>query len=204
MNTPYQSWILKRQRAKRNHALQVTLHVDQSMQLSRWKTDVNTLAKPKVSVLATKRATESWWEAFWNRSYIVILPEQKDPENEAWQVGRNYQLFRFMLACNAYGNYPTKFNGGLFSYDPVVVDSSFLFTPDFRNWGGGTHTAQNQRLVYWPMLKSGDFDMLPAQFKFYQRILKNAEWRSRVYWGHGGASFTEQIENFGLPNPAEY
>ncbi|VTR39110.1 DUF5703 domain-containing protein [Sphingobacterium thalpophilum] len=204
MNTPYQSWILKSQRAKRNHALQVTLHVDQSMQLSRWKTDVNTLAKPKVSVLATKRATESWWEAFWNRSYIVILPEQKDPENEAWQVGRNYQLFRFMLACNAYGNYPTKFNGGLFTYDPVAVDSSFHFTPDFRNWGGGTHTAQNQRLVYWPMLKSGDFDMLPAQFKFYQRILKNAEWRSRVYWGHGGASFTEQIENFGLPNPAEY
>lgn len=46
--------------------------------------------------------------------------------------------------------------------------------------------------------------MMPSQFKFYKRIQRNAEWRSKVYWGHGGASFTEQIENFGLPNPAEY
>ena len=47
-------------------------------------------------------------------------------------------------------------------------------------------TAQNQRLVYWPMLKSGDSDMMPAQFDFYNRMLKNAELRSRVYWQHGG------------------
>ena len=65
-------------------------------------------------------------------------------------------------------------------------------------------TAQNQRLVYWPMLKSGDFDMMPSQFNFYNRILKNAELRSQVYWQHDGACFCEQIENFGLPNPAEY
>ena len=65
-------------------------------------------------------------------------------------------------------------------------------------------TAQNQRLVYWPMLKSGDFDMMPSQFKFYNRMLKNAELRSRIYWQHEGACFSEQIENFGLPNPAEY
>ena len=34
---------------------------------------------------------------------------------------------------------------------------------------------RNQRLVYWPMLKSGDFDMMPSQFDFYNRMLKNAE-----------------------------
>ena len=38
-------------------------------------------------------------------------------------------------------------------------------------------TAQNQRLVYWPMLKSGDFDMMPSQFDFYNRMLKKAELR---------------------------
>ena len=59
-------------------------------------------------------------------------------------------------------------------------------------------------LMYWPMLKSGDFDMMPSQFDFYNRMLKNAELRSRVYWQHNGACFSEQIENFGLPNPAEY
>ena len=78
------------------------------------------------------------------------------------------------------------------------------FTPDFRKGGGGTMTAQNQRLVYWPMLKSGDFDLMKSQFDFYLRLLPTAEARTRAYWGHAGACFTEQMENFGLPNPAEY
>jgi hypothetical protein len=46
--------------------------------------------------------------------------------------------------------------------------------------------------------------MMKAQFDFYFRILKNAELRTAVYWNHKGACFTEQMENFGLPNPAEY
>ena len=54
------------------------------------------------------------------------------------------------------------------------------------------------------MIKNGDWDMLQPQFDFYLRILKNAELRSKVYWNHGGACFTEQMENYGLPNYAEY
>ncbi|GAA6764672.1 hypothetical protein AAFH68_06040 [Flavobacterium sp. CGRL1] len=109
-----------------------------------------------------------------------------------------------MLGCNAYGKYPTKFNGGLFTVDPVHTNKDLNFTPDFRNWGGGTMTAQNQRLVYFPMVKSGDFDMMKSQLNYYLSLQKNAELRSKVYWKHNGASFTEQLENFGLPNPAEY
>jgi hypothetical protein len=109
-----------------------------------------------------------------------------------------------MLGCNAKGTWPTKFNGGLFTVDPVFTDSSAKLTPDFRNWGGGLHTAQNQRLVYFPMIKSGDWDAIQAQFDFYLRIQHNAELRSKVYWNHGGACFTEQMENYGLPDYAEY
>lgn len=65
-------------------------------------------------------------------------------------------------------------------------------------------TAQNQRLVYWPMLKSGDYDVLRPQLDTYLRMLPNAIAWSRHHWGHEGACFSEQIENFGLPNPAEY
>lgn len=142
-----------------------------------------------------------WWHNFWNKSFIHINEDKKD---STWNISKNYALFRYMLGCNAKGSYPTKFNGGLFTFDPSLVDTSIHATPDHRNWGGGTFTAQNQRLVYWPMLKSGDVDLMTPQFDFYNRILKNAELRSKVYWNHNGASFTEQIENFGLPNAAEY
>jgi hypothetical protein len=84
------------------------------------------------------------------------------------------------------------------------VDSAATFTPDYRKWGGGTMTAQNQRLVYWPMLKSGDYDLLRPQLDTYLRMLPNAVAWSWQHWNHGGACFSEQIENFGLPNPAEY
>ncbi|HVS95362.1 MAG TPA: hypothetical protein VHE54_02720, partial [Puia sp.] len=162
-----------------------------------------TYAAVRTHASDARDATRQWWSAFWKRSFVCIGGDAPDGSPQ-WQAGRNYQLFRYMLGCNAFGNYPTKFNGGLFTFDPSLTDPSLPFTPDYRKWSGGTFTAQNQRLVYWPMIRSGDFDLLVPQFELYLRLLPTADLRTRVYWGHGGACFTEQLENFGLPNPAEY
>lgn len=151
-----------------------------------------------ISPALSRRRSAAWWHAYWQRSYIIT------DTPEAGEMVRNYELFRFLLGCNAKGTMPTKFNGGLFTFDPVYVAEKYPFTPDFRLWGGATMTAQNQRLVYWPMLKSGDTDMMAAQFDTYLRMLPTAVERTRHYWGHDGASFTEQLECCGLPNPAEY
>lgn len=151
----------------------------------------------KVKPSRDLKASRQWWNAWWNRSFI-------EATGEPATMARNYTLFRYMMGCNANSEWPTKFNGGLFTFDPVYVDSKYPYTPDFRRWGGGTHTAQNQRLLYWPLLKSGDYDALKSQLDFYLRILGNAELRSKVYWQHGGAAFTEQLENFGLPEHDEY
>lgn len=199
----FKGWKLQSSSPSRSHTVRIFLHIDQAPRIEDWTTGLEEI------VLASQRQknafskTVEWWRNYWERSFIIINrgAGENCPE---WRVGRNYQLFRYMLGCNAYGSYPTKFNGGLFTYDPRFVDSTMRFTPDHRNWGGGTHTAQNQRLVYFPMIKSGDFDMMRPQFDFYMRALKNAELRSEIYWGHRGACFTEQLENFGLPNPAEY
>jgi hypothetical protein len=149
--------------------------------------------------LKDKKLSADWWKDFWQRSFVRIDPGQQD--KESWKVGRNYQLFRYMLACNLKGEAPTKFNGGLFTFDPRHVREDRPFTPDFRNWGGGTFTAQNHRLVYFGMLKNGDFDLMIPQLMFYRKSLKNAELRSEHYWGHAGACYTETMEHFGLPNP---
>lgn len=154
-------------------------------------------ASTALSAKKSKAQSTKWWHQFWQRSFITA-------EGEGAAMARNYELFRYMLGCNAYGEYPTKFNGSLFTFDPVYADTKCPFTPDFRKWGGGTMTAQNQRLVYWPMLKSGDTDMMKAQFDTYLRMLPNATRRTKFYWNHDGASFSEQIENSGLPNPTEY
>lgn len=191
----YMAWMFKSPKAKRNHHVQITLHTAQSS-LEEWIKGLRQVEEV-VNLKKDKKASREWWKLFWQRSFI-------EGEGVPADAIRNYTLFRYMLGCNAKGEWPTKFNGGLFTFDPVNVTPDTPFSPDFRKWGGGTHTAQNQRLVYWPMLKSGDFDMMKSQFDYYNRLLHTAETRSRVYWGHGGACFTEQMENFGLPNPAEY
>ncbi len=190
-STDYQSWNFQNQRFKKA-TFTISLHVDEQKENNNYS--------PLTNARESRKRSSQWWHDYWQRSWI-----QTDSQNyELTRIIRNYELFRYMLACNAYGQWPTKFNGGLFTFDPVYVDSASTFTPDYRKWGGGTMTAQNQRLVYWPMLKSGDIDMMKAQFDTYLRLLPTATARTKYYWGHDGASFTEQLENFGLPNPAEY
>lgn len=96
------------------------------------------------------------------------------------------------------GDYPRKFNGSNFTFDPSLVDGGRTHDPDWRAWGGGSFTAQNQRLVHWPMLKAGDSELVTPQLEFYRRALPSATARVKTYYGHDGALFAEQLENFGL------
>jgi len=206
LSTAFKGWTLKSVKPVNEQQISIELYSTNDKNLSftnRQNKLVNSIDRTRIQQynrVKSFAATKKWWNNYWNRSFIYISAE----DSTVNQVSKNYQLFRYMLGCNAYGAWPTKFNGGLFTFDPQLTDTALKYTPDFRNWGGGTHTAQNQRLVYWPMLKTGDFEMMKAQFDFYARLLKNSEIRTEAAWGHRGASFTEQIENFGLPNPAEY
>lgn len=201
--TAFKGWELTSRRAQRSHQLAIYFHTAQTPDIAQWQRSLDSLQhtyKPMAAGLSKR--SRNWWKQFWQRSYIDIDPG--NGQSTAHAAGRNAKLFRYMMGCNANSSWPTKFNGGLFTVDPVFTDTARAFGPDFRNWGGGLHTMQNQRLVYFPLFKNGDFDLLQAQLQFYMRILKNAEIRTRTYWKHGGASFTEQMENFGLPNYAEY
>ena len=203
VNTDYKGWKLKSNTAAKQHSLNLNLYTSQVENIETWKQSLDSLEEAaRVNSKTSFAKSQEWWKQFWNRSFIKI--DKNNITSKAWEIGRNYQLFRYMLACNAIGSWPTKFNGGLLTVDPVFTDTADKLTPDYRNWGGGLHTMQNQRLVYFPMIKNGDWDLLQSQLDFYFRILKNAELRSKVYWNHGGACFTEQMENYGLPNYAEY
>jgi hypothetical protein len=202
VNTDYRAWTLKSKTVSRSFKLDLYLHTAQVEKITIWKQSVESLRRTAMDNESVYKKTQQWWQQFWDRSFITI--DKAGTGSKSWEIGRNYQLFRYMLACNAHGKWPTKFNGGLLTVDPVFTDTAHKLTPDYRNWGGGLHAMQNQRLVYHPMIKSGDWDMLQAQLEFYLRIVKNAELRSKVYWNHGGACFTEQMENYGLPDYAEY
>ena len=204
-SSDYEGWMFATKIPQRTLHLEVVMANVQGT-LEDWAAELEATAK-SIRRTADCEASRQWWREFWQRSYIEAGQRSKvNGQSSMVNVLRNYNLFRYMLGCNAHSQWPTKFNGGLFTFDPEYVNPAdeYKLSPDFRNWGGGVHTAQNQRLVYWPALKNGDFDMLKAQLDFYLRIYKNAEERSRLYWGHEGACLTEQIENYGLPCYPEY
>ena len=100
------------------------------------------------------------------------------------------------------GRFPMKFNGSLFTVDGTRAAAQAgatipeVYDADFRLWGGG-YWFQNCRLLYWPMLMAGDFDLMPPFFRMYQEALPLAEARTRIYFKHGGAFFPETMAFWG-------
>lgn len=202
IDTSYRSWKLIAASPQKSFDITITTHIAQTETIEEWHSKLKSIQHRQMqSTDSDRKATRLWWKNFWQRSYVFM---NSKTDSISLQIGRNYQLFRYMLACNAYGDTPTKFNGSLFTFDPSLVKPKRKLSPDFRQWGGASMTAQNQRLVYWPMLKSGDWDMMDSQFSYYLRMLDNVKLMTRSYWNHPGACFTEQIENFGLPVAYSY
>ncbi|MCP4450521.1 MAG: hypothetical protein GY809_03600, partial [Planctomycetes bacterium] len=198
-NTPYKSWTLNSDRAKRKHHVLIATHIEQATSVEIWQAHLSeTVEKAKQNPEAALARTVAWWHDFWKRSHIFVLPDAPDASNPVWQMGRNYQLFRYQLGGNAFGEYPTKFNGGNLIYDPVLVNETMAYDPDWRQWGGAVHTAQNQRLLYWPMLRAGDYDAILPQFELYRKGLPGATARVKTHFGHNGAVFSEYMSAPGI------
>ena len=157
VNTPFKAYNLVSTTAKNSYNISIVLAQNQTSTLADWQNILDSTVSSAAS--NSQNVSIAWWHSYWQRSQIIIN-ENAGATDPGFMVGKNYQLWRYMMGCNAYGAWPTKFNGGMFTFDPVFVNGAMPFTADYRKWAGGTFTAQNQRLLYWPLLKSGDFDVM--------------------------------------------
>ncbi|HEC44214.1 MAG TPA: hypothetical protein ENI20_15435 [Bacteroides sp.] len=200
MNTSFQSWKLVSREPRKTHRLFIATHIAQAESVEDWEKPLLDLVEEAANNHENaSRETTAWWNDFWKRSWITVSPGSCDTGSTAWQMARNYQLFRYQLGGNVSGEYPTKFNGGSLTFDPILVSEESDYGPDWRKWGGNVFTAQNQRLVYWPMLKSGDFDAILPQFELYRKGLPGARARVKTHFGHEGALYCEYTSVPGIP-----
>jgi hypothetical protein len=141
---------------------------------------------------------QQWWRDFWRRSWIHV-----EGSDDATKVSQGYIMQRYMMASSSRGDYPTKFNGGLFTVGHDMPDdkesTNADHNPDFRAWGS-SYWNQNNRLLYWPLIMTGDFDLLKPWFEMYLQGLPMAEERTQIYYHHAGAAFIETGYFWGLPN----
>lgn len=145
-----------------------------------------------------REAHLAWWTAFWERSWIRVSSTEPSRIQEAWMVSRAWVLQRYLLACAGRGAQPIKFNGSLFTVPPPGN-----FDPDYRRWGG-CYWFQNTRLAYWPMLVSGDLDLMETLFRMYREALPLARARTRLHFDHGGAYFPETMHFWGAWHNGEF
>ena len=197
MRTPFTSWKATTTSAVTRLDLRVLLRVEQDPSVDAWRRALDELERSP----GDRKATQGWWRDFWERSWIDINPGAP-PEDPGRQVGRNYQLFRYLLAANRTGRAPTLFNGGFFTFDNPLPDARAFDAagpcPDERAWWGCHFMAQNQRWVYWPMIKAGDFDLLQVGLNFYRDRAALQDARSRHFFGVAGTPFCESLDLYGL------
>ncbi|MCC6444679.1 MAG: hypothetical protein IT210_14630 [Armatimonadetes bacterium] len=188
--TPYS---LKSVQPGKRFILAVHLLTMQTDTAQEWADRLEKQAERVEAVPAGKarNAHNRWWGDFWKRSRIGV----SGPEPEIETLNRGYALQRFISACAGRGAYPIKFNGSLFTVD--AREPGETGDADYRRWGG-CYWFQNTRLAYWPMLASGDFDLMPPLFRMYRAMLPLARERTRLYFGHSGTFFPETLAFWGL------
>ena len=137
-------------------------------------------------------AHRSWWNQFWNRSRVRV--ETKGDTGAI--LTQQYNLQRWLMACGGRGPGWVKFNGSIFTL-PWKQDA------DYREWGSA-QWFQNARLLYWPLIASGDFDILSPFFGTYLSALPLAKARTQIYYHHPGAFFSETSYAWGTYTNFDY
>jgi hypothetical protein len=203
------SWGMTAVSAK-NHTIIAALRAGQGTNTGQWLAE----ARSQLSANALRTAAtdeQKRWDEFWSRSYIVIN-NGAGPSDKPWLVGRNYQLFRYMLACNRGGKLPLLFNGGIFTTDnfnkicngvtgattgEIKRDLLGPSTPDLRHWMFCGFMAQNQRWIGWPTILAGDTDLIEPSNALYRMHAASAAARAKGL-GADGVVYPEPINIWGL------
>ena len=163
-----------------------------------WVRQLQNVVTKTAAIKAEDRraAHEKYWLDFWDRSYIRITGGPA-----AQSVTQGYILQRFLNACAGRGAYPIKSNGSLFTVDAQIKE--FSFDADYRRFGG-MYSFRDTRLIYWPMLASGDFELMQPFFDMYRDSLLLAMKRSKLYFNHEGAFFPETMYFWGAYGNTSY
>ncbi len=135
-------------------------------------------------------AHAAWWHEFWQRSWI-----RPEGFGSADMIAQRYAIQRFIFACSSRGTFPPLYNGSLFKMDVPAGAHLFLapkvaHDPDWRAWGP-QYMGQNTRHQYWPLLTSGDFDLIQPLPRLLRGQLKGARILVWETMGHEGALHTE-------------
>jgi len=197
---PLNDTTLSSERPQKRFVIRTTVLVKQTDTEEEYLRELGELAgqierQPDKVVSAAHR---KWWSDYWNRSYIYFNADDPSLNDTLQILNRGYFLQRYINAIGGRGQLPVKFNGAslvLDTYNHSIGRISGK-SADARAWGG-PYWWQNTRLIYYPMLASGDFDLIQPFMKFYLDLLPLMKKMTQKFHKHDGARFNETMHFWG-------
>ena len=120
----------------------------------------------------SQKETKEWWEQYWERGYINSGKANEDSISAmvGWTRLPIVPLSDGLQRAEAFPSMPAVD----FFIRSIASDSINPLSADYRSEDETGFAAQQQLLTYWPLLKSGDVDLLNTQLDFYLKNLENA------------------------------
>ncbi|MGC3988097.1 MAG: DUF5703 domain-containing protein [Chthoniobacteraceae bacterium] len=156
-----------------------------------------------IKLEAARTAHEQWWSDFWNRSWIEV---SRGPA--AAEVSQGYAIQRYLLACSfagrdsaqvqRLGSSPSGTISTRRSKSRTGSSTIPITAPGECYWN------QNNRLLYWPLIATGDLDLLNPWFAMYLNALPLATDRASTYYRHAGAFFPESMVLLGAAQARQF
>ncbi len=128
----------------------------------------------------TTEEHEDWWRNFWRQSFVSLSDDYLE---NLWY------LTIYNLACTSRGEFPVKFNGGL-----------WLWQEDARGWEGH-YWHLNTQETYWPLYAANQLDLLEPYYKMYWDMLPvTKEMAAKYHNVQQGAWYGETLNRWGYPD----
>ena len=189
---------LKSEVSSKDFTITIVVKKVQTKEIKKWEEEIvrtyNSISQQ--NKLIQINAHKTWWKSFWNNHYIIV--ESKKEQEKTFSVTQGYMLQRYTTACSGRGSLPIKFNGSIFTVDvnENLASAQKGYDADYREWGGN-YWFQNTRLIYWSMYYAGDLSFIKPFFNLYKNALPLAKYRTKKYFNHEGAYFTETLTPWG-------
>lgn len=197
---PHQPWSLRTPR-RREHSWYVAIHACQARTPEAWW-DAACAARQALDV-SGPAARERHLAAARRTWGCGALQPYGTPGAE--RVSAALAAQRYLTLAAGDGPWPVRFNGSLFTVDvpETLIDPPPHQDPDYRRWNGA-FWWQNTRLVYWPLLASGDEAVLEPLYALMDRAWPLARIRAQRWYGAAGAVLPETMTPWGLHADGDY
>jgi len=198
---PLNDSMLTSRSAQRNIFIKTTVLVQQTDTEDEYINALTKLATglDKKRETSTLAAHKKWWKEYWDRSYVYFNSAIQSVNDTLQLLNRGYILQRYVNAIGARGKLPVKFNGSTLVLDTYRHQIGRVSgkSADARQWGGA-YWWQNTRLIYYPMLASGDFDQLQTFIRFYtEDLLPAMKKMTKKFYKIDGVRFIETSHFWG-------